>query len=227
MQGALTDFKNDIARIDAVAVLLVTPAALTSTLLPAELAIRCGAVVLLSGYFESFIRALMEAFIRSVNGLSKPMTKFPERMKYVHFQSGANVLSRELKKARKTGDISLCVNIASRLASINDPLGSSFLWESFAETNANPGSGTVHDVLADVGVDHAWPKINAAASAGSGNLELFLSNFMAMRNECAHSGITASPPTPGDLMDYGDRLSRIAYAMVTILEAKLAEYAAL
>ena len=58
MRSALADFQSEISRIDKVADWLITPDALESKMMPATVAIRCGAVVLLSGYFETFLKRL-------------------------------------------------------------------------------------------------------------------------------------------------------------------------
>jgi hypothetical protein len=97
MQAALTDFQQEIARIDKVAGWLTTPTALMPDMMSATWAVRCGAVVLFSGYLESFIRDCMCAFITQVNALGKPLTKLPEAMKHTHFRMGARALEWQLR----------------------------------------------------------------------------------------------------------------------------------
>lgn len=143
MRSALADFQSEISRIDKVADWLITPEALESKMMPATVAIRCGAVVLLSGYFETFLKACMCRFITHVNGLGKPLSTLPGRMKITHFENGARVLSKEIRKARKINDTSLCEDLAARLASVGAVTGYTLVWEAFADTEANPGPSVV------------------------------------------------------------------------------------
>lgn len=227
MRPALADFRSEVARIDKVADWLTSPPALASEMMPATVAIRCGAVVLLSGYFETFLRACMCDFIAQVNGLGMPLSKLPERMKFIHFENGARALSRELRKAKKSNDTTLCEDLAARLASVSASTGYTLAWEAFADTDANPGPNVVGGLLGSVGVEHPWKKIKATARSGLVNMEMFLTSFIEMRNECAHSGNTTSPPTPLDLVEYGNNLTGLAEAIVGVLEVRLAELAAL
>ena len=227
MRSALTDFESEITRINKVADWLITPQALESKMMPATVAIRCGAVVLLSGYFETFLKNCMCRFITHVNSLGKPLSKLPGRMKITHFENGARALSKEIRKARKINDTSLCEDLAARLASVSATTGYTLAWEAFADTEANPGPSIVGGLLGSVGVEEPWKKIKAAPPGKLGDLDLFLTSFIEMRNECAHSGTTTSPPTASDLIQYGENLDGLGTAIVVVLEAKLAELAVL
>src|SRR5688500_7721632 len=101
MQTAISDFRADLSRVQKLSAWLTTPAALTTDMMKATWAVRCGAVVLLSGYFESFLRRCMAAFIRDLNGLNKPISKLPQKIRYTHFEIGGKVLTQLLKKERK------------------------------------------------------------------------------------------------------------------------------
>jgi hypothetical protein len=227
MRSALADFQSEISRIEKVADWLITPQALESRMMPATVAIRCGAVVLLSGYFETFLKACMCRFITHVNGLRKPLSKLPGRMKITHFENGARVLGKEIRKGKKINDTSLCEDLAARLASVSTTTGYTLAWEAFADTEANPSPSIVGGLLSSVGVEEPWRKIKAAPPGGLGDLDLFLTSFIEMRNECAHSGNTTSPPTASDLVQYGRNFDGLGTAIVVVLEAKLAELAAL
>jgi hypothetical protein len=227
MRTALATFQSDIGRINKVVDWLITPPAAAPDMLPATVAIRCGSVVLLSGYLESFISNCMEEFITRLNSLGKPLDRLPNKLKLTHFDNGARVLQYQLKRDRRAGDTSVCEDISARLASVASNTGYQLLWEAFADTAANPGPSVIGGVLSGVGIEDPWTQITSNLPAGIGNLQLFLTSFIEMRNECAHSGLSAAPPTPNDLLDYGRNLSELATAMVTLLEAKLAEFAAL
>lgn len=227
MHSALADFQSEIARIDKVADWLTSPEALVSSMMPATVAIRCGAVVLFSGYFETFLKDCMCSFITQVNGLGKPLSTLPGKMKITHFENGARALGKETRKARKNNDTTLCEDLAARLASVSASTGYTLAWEAFADTEANPGPSVVGGLLGSVGIEDPWKKLKAAPPGGLGDLDLFLTSFIEMRNECAHSGKTTSPPTASNLIEYGQNLAGLGTAIVVVLEARLAELAAL
>jgi hypothetical protein len=227
MRSALADFQSEISRIDKVADWLITPDALESKMMPATVAIRCGAVVLLSGYFETFLKDCMCKFITQVNGLGKPLSTLPGKMKITHFENGARALSKEIRKAKKINDTSLCEDLAARLASVSASTGYTLAWEAFADTDANPGPSIVGGLLSSVGIEDPWRKIKAVPPGGLGDLDLVLTSFIEMRNECAHSGNTTSPPTASDLTQYGQNFAGLGTAIVVVLETRLSELAAL
>jgi hypothetical protein len=221
MLAALKSFQQEIARIDEVANWLASPHALTSQMAPATWAIRCGSVVLLSGYLENFLKDCMAAFITQVNALGKPLSKLPVDMKYTHFEYGARALGKQLKKDKKLGNTALCEDLAVRLASVNTSTGYTLAWEAFAETQANPGPIVIGGLLSAVGVNHPWKQLKASTPSGLGDLELFLTTFIEMRNECAHSGNTTSPPTASELLQYVQNFAGLGQAMITVLDSRL------
>jgi hypothetical protein len=227
MQAALTSFQTEIARIDKVAAWLTTPEAIKPDMAPATWAIRCGAVVLSSGYLESFIKDCMCAFITRVNALGQPLTKLPEAMKHTHFRNGAKALEWQLKEDKKVGDTTRCENLAARLASVSAVTGYTLAWEAFANTQANPGPDVVSGLIGAVGVEKPWEKLRTATPPGLVDLHTFLTSFIAMRNECAHSGNITSPPGASDLLAYGQNLSGLGAAMVSVLTHRLEQIAAL
>jgi hypothetical protein len=228
MRSSLEAFQSEIKRIDTVANWLLTPPALVADMLSATAAIRCGCVVQLSGYLETFLKDCMCKFIGRVNGLGKPLAKLPPKMKLIHFENGARVLGTELHNARKNdGDTSSCEDLAERLASVKSQSGYSLVWEAFAYTRANPGPKVVKELLNGVGIADPWKKLRDAVPHGLVDLNLFLTSLIEMRNECAHSGNTAAPPTPIELLQYGENLRGLATGIVLVLERTLCEFAAL
>jgi len=227
MQAALTSFQQEIARIDKVADWLTSPAALTPDMVQATWAMRCGAVVLFSGYLESFIKGCMCAFIMKVNALGHPLTKLPADMKHTHFRLGAKALEWQYKMDKRNGDTTKCENLAARLASVSAATGYTLAWEAFANTQSNPSPFVVGALLSGVGVKKPWPKLKAATPPGLVDLNTFLTSFIIMRNECAHSGNTTSPPGAADLLQYGQNLSGLGTAMVVVLTHRLTEIATL
>ncbi len=226
MISALTDFQDDIARINRVADWLASPPALHPDMRPAAQAISCGCVVLLAGYFESFLKDCMRIFITSVNDLNKPLTKMPDDLRYRHFEKGGRALERQLKIDRANRDTAPCEDLATRLASLSSQGPYQYAWEAFADTQANPGPVTVEEMISAVGIKDVWRKIKAETSE-KGDLNLFLKTFMAIRDDCAHTGGANSTPTATDLTEYGENLYAFAQAMVKVLHVRFAELAAL
>ncbi len=229
MQTALTNFENEIKRIDKVAGWLTMPTALSTDMIPATLAVRCGAVVLLSGYLETFIKECMCAFITQVNNLGQPLSKLPDRMKHTHFRVGAKVLGWQLRQDKMAGSMARCEELAGRIASVNSTSGRGYIlaWEAFADTEANPGPGVIAKVLGSVGVEHVWRRLRAASPGGLVDLQTFLTSFIAMRNECAHSGNIAAPPSASELIEYGANLAGLGGAIVAVLTDRITELSAL
>jgi hypothetical protein len=227
MHAALSRFQADIARIDKVAALLTSAPALSSDMLQATWAVRCGSVVLFSGYLETFMKDSMCAFITEVNALGHPLSKLPEDMIHTHFREGAAALKWQVRSDKKIGNMTKCENLTARLASVSAPRGYTLAWEAFANTEANPGPDVFGKLLGSVGVKKPWAKLKTATPAGLVDLNTFLTSFIAMRNECAHSGNTTTPPGASDLLQYGQNLSGLGVAMVSVLINRLAEIRAL
>jgi len=226
MQSALSDFKKELDRIDKVADWLQSPVALAPEMNAATWAIRCGSVVLMSGYFESFIKDCMCCFITSVNGMGQPLTKL-HKLKLIHFRNGSRALDKQFRRDKDSGDMGRCEDLASRLASVSAATGYTLAWEAFADTQANPGPNVVAELLSATGITDAWTKLRLATPTGLVDLNLWLTTFIEMRNECAHSGNTASPPTASGLVQYRDNFIGLANAMITVLDNRLLEIAAL
>jgi hypothetical protein len=227
LRSALADFRVDIDHVNKVVAWLTTPAALTTDMLPAARAISCGCVVLLSGYFESFIKECMRGFITAVNGLGKPFNVLPYNMRCTHFDKGGKALRGEIKRDRENNDTANAENMAERLRSVSAGTGYQLVWEAFADTQANPGPTVVKGLINVVGVQDPWRKINAATTPPRGDLETFLRIFIFIRNECAHTGSVATPPTASVLTEYGENLVAIGEGVVMLLESRLGEIRAL
>jgi hypothetical protein len=117
--------------------------------------------------------------------------------------------------------------MAARLASVSAGTGYQLVWEAFADTQANPGPNVVGELIKAAGIKDAWKNIEAAATVRKGNLKTFLGTFIAIRNECAHTGSISSPPAASDLTEYGENLVAICEAVVRLLESRLEEIKAL
>ena len=136
------------------------------------------------------------------------------------FENGARALSKEIRKAKKINDTSLCEDLAARLTSVSASTGYTLAWEAFADTDANPGPSIVGGLLGSVGIEDPWRKIKAVPPGGLGDLDLFLTSSIEMHNECAHSGNTTSPPTASDLRRYGQNFAGLGMAIVVVPRGK-------
>ena len=149
-------------------------------------------------------------------------------MKITHFENGARALSKEIRKAKKINDTSLCEDLAAT-ASLRECSPQVTRWpgKPLRTPMLNPGPSIVGGLLSSVGIEDPWRKIKAVPPGGLGDLDLFLTSFIEMRNECAHSGNTTSPPTASDLIQYGQNFAGLGTAIVVVLETRLSELAAL
>ncbi len=53
-----------------------------------------GSVIILSGYFESFLKDVVKAFIDDICARSVPFTNLPPRLRDTHYNNGALMLQR-------------------------------------------------------------------------------------------------------------------------------------
>jgi hypothetical protein len=105
------------------------------------------------------------------------------------------------------------------------------VWEAFAETGGNPGSEVIADFLKRFGVERPietlasnvfLPSSNpggAAVNLSPPVLSTMLDSFIAIRNECAHTGQATNTPTASDVLGYCDLLEAIAAGIVATLTA--------
>jgi len=174
----------------------------------------------MSGYLETFVKECMKAFVSRVNSSAIAFVDLPENVRLSHFRGGSKRVQEGVSKAKDTGDMAPLHDLARRLASVSaQPF--EVVWEAFTETHANPNGNTLKELANKVGVDDLWAKMRSRVPVGHGDLRTFLDSFIAVRNECAHSGRPSSPPTQSDVMSYADSLTAIAVGFVDLLEEQL------
>jgi hypothetical protein len=233
MRTALREFTAATDRITAIADWLDTQTQIilaTAGLLPAINAMQCSCVVLLSGYFESFLRDVMQAAVQDINRLNKPFLSLPERMRHLHFHSGAQALKNLAgRERRETPGVTVgSQDMAIRLASVAGAVPYAIVWEAFADTQANPGPDTVRDLLKGLEIENPWQKMDAhCGQLGAEYLRTWLGTFILQRNQCAHTGNVANPPGNQDLRDYARNMLAISSAIVALLEARVVEFSQL
>lgn len=204
----------DLVRSSAGAII---PLQFSAATIEAAGALSSALVVLLSGQFESFLKATMRSFIEEVNNSYVDFEKLPLNLRLVHFKQGARVLQDLVAPVRKSGDFSELYDLSRRLASVVDaPFEAS--WEAFVNTHSNPGPETVKELVKNLGLEDFWGVLREKPKPpGLTDLELFLRSFIEMRNECAHTGATSAPLSPSDIVSYADSLQALAEQLVTIL----------
>lgn len=224
--SATDELFASLAVVDQVAALISLPTALSPANLPTTNAISCGVVVLLSGYFESFLKDIVEDFIGELNSLNKPLVSIPYEMRHKHFASGAQALTWASKKDKKSNQTTNSEDLARRLASLANPLNYELAWEAFADTKSNPGPDVVSGMLKGLGIEKAWPEINGLVTE-HGQLQTFLGTFIEMRNTCAHTGQHANPPTGQIIYDYTLKFRALAECVDLVMGLKIDEFKAL
>jgi len=238
MRQALVDFGSSLNRIRALGnyILANTGAALADpAILDLHETQQCGAVVLLTGYFEAFLKDLVRRFIEDLCASGVTFAGLPDTIRDCHFEGGGRVLTKASEAARK-GRATPFGNatredIVARLHSASAAAGSyQVVWEAFADTEANPGPDVVKGIARNLGLRKFWPTV----SSKSGNparwsdtaLTSVLSDLIAKRNECAHTGKVSPVPTAADILDFADMLEALGTGFVAALEEEIATHAA-
>lgn len=194
---------------------------------------QCGAVVLMTGYFEAFLKDLVKAFISGLCQSNTDFSGLPDVIKNTHFEAGGRVLTEVSRARRNSGFTPLGAapreDVVERLFSpAFSPAAKSYvvLWEAFADTKSNPNPSVVADIAKSLGMSNVWPTI--AAKSGSGHSDSTLSstlqNLIVVRNSCAHTGTVSPIPTAADILNYIQHLEWIAAGLVQGLEDELANY---
>ena len=225
MRSALASFNSSISRIRDIADELDNdlPNALAdSFVLERHETTRCAATVILSGYWETFLKELAEEFISEACKLNKPFGSLPEKMRHTHYERGGVILSRRAqdeRAGRNSRILASSSDIANRLASVSS-VPYDLVWEAFADTFANPDDETVNDYLKRFGISKAWDEIGNRVHYAT-VLRTQLKSFVALRHECAHTGSATTIPTTVEIREFCDMLATLAEGIVRVLENHL------
>jgi hypothetical protein len=184
--------------------------------------IQCACAAILSGFFETFLRDIAEAFIAEVEKLRIPYTALPVQIQNTHYEKGGIVLTAKQKNKGKYAWVTAGPDdIARRLGSFTS-VPYELVWEAFADTQANPGVDVVRDMLSSFGILRPFAKVAAQTTFSEATLKLNLESFLAVRNECAHTGTATTIPTPGDLRDHCAFFKVFSQGIVEVLVKHLA-----
>lgn len=222
--NATTEYHQSLDTAEEVANSLLVPAALSPNRLAVTNAISCASVVLLSGYFESYLKDLIREYIEGINGLAKPLSAIPNNMQCKHYSGGAEALAWASKRDKELQTLVMSQDLSNRLASLSSVSGYVLAWEAFANTKSNPGTDTIASLLSGLEIEKGWTTIHDL-STEYGRLDAFLTAFMKLRNVCAHTGRHNNPPTGADLLDYIDKFRRLSECIEMTIAVRLDQFA--
>jgi RiboL-PSP-HEPN len=226
MRPALAKLRSSVARVSDIAkeIETQTSAAIVNPVLRRRHDITlCAATVILSGFFESFLKDVAESFVGDFCALGIPFAAVGPTMRNAHFGEGGRVLQAKAFNQPKSQWVTAPVeDIARRIGSVT--LGGAYelLWEAFADTGANPKASVVKEFIARFGVKNVWPKIASKTRNTENTLISALDSFMAVRNECAHTGSSVTTPSARDVRGFCVLLVGLGRAIVLVLEDHLA-----
>lgn len=188
--------------------------------------VQCATTVVMSGYLEAFIRDLAKAFFDELKargtGLQVLSAVDPDTNYYlVHFRNGAKVLADMAKS--KTADMAECERFIRRLHAPLVNTDEPPAWEAFAMTEANPGPRVLRSFLKGLGIKETLKAVSEAVNSrySDAAFDTLLTSFIAVRNECAHSGKAKEVPTPKTVEDYVDVLRTLALGMCKVVDARV------
>jgi len=218
------EFLESLDVIEEVGNSLSTLDAIRPKQLPITNAVSCATVVLMSGYFENYLKSVVREYIEAVNSLNRPLTDIPLNMQLKHYSGGAEALIWASKKDKQLKSTTISLDLTQRLASLCQPTGYALAWEAFANTKSNPGTETVRAILSGLEIDKAWNEINDLQKQ-HGRLDTFLETFIEKRNVCAHTGRHHTPPSGADLIDYVEKFRSLAACIDMLAGIRLEMFA--
>lgn len=187
--------------------------------------LRCACTVILSGFFETFLKECAAAFIAEISLRNVPFSDLPPYTQLRHFEGGGELLGLKARNHSRASWVSGDhFDLVQRLSS--PALRSSnytLVWEAFATTQGNPGPDVVEEILKSLGVDNRNPRLNTALGGTYSGLRFALGAFILVRNECAHTGTAVNVPTTGAVRSYCTTIEAISHAVVCVLEGRLTE----
>lgn len=188
-------------------------------------AIKSASIVLLSGYLESFMRDVAEAFFFEARERGIKFRELPAVMHETHFIAGLEEAARIAKNDKKQADPQFqSTRTAIRAISVPpDSDISSLFWRAFAVTKGNPGPNVLSDFLKNFGIQSPLAQLAAVTNFGEGYLRTNLETFIKLRNECAHTGSVKNTPFPSAMRDYVHFLRVLTLGVTKLLDKKLVE----
>jgi competence ComEA-like helix-hairpin-helix protein len=187
--------------------------------------VRCSCTVILSGFFESFLKECVESFVDKVCNMKIDFDKLSIHTQRRHFVEGGILIGQKMmNKGKVSWILADHKDLAKRLLSpAVSPNSYSLVWEAFANTQSNPGPDVIDSILEGLGVDKRNPRMNLAMNNKYGFSKTALESFLVVRNQCAHTGTSDTIPTPQDLRDYVQLIFDISKAFIDVLNVRITE----
>lgn len=224
MRTALAAFHSSLAKIEDITIDLdasVSAALASRAVMARHETIQCACTAILSGFFETFIRETAEGFITQVDGLRIPFMALPAPIQYTHHEKGGTVLQAKRKNKPKYGWVTApALDIQRRLASVS-AVPYELVWEAFADTQANPGVDVIKDILNSFALNPPFSRIATHTTLSETMLKLNLDSFLAVRNQCVHTGTASTIPTPADIRGHCTFFKDISTGIAHALEQHL------
>jgi hypothetical protein len=191
-------------------------------------AIRSASVVLLSGFLESFLRKCAEVFFDELVRRNLGYSQLPEAMRQHHFVAGLDEVRKiaRIDKSDSSRTFERTIASIGRLVNAPNSQLSALYWEAFAITNGNPGPEVVSEYLRKFAIKDPMKRIAAAVNTTEPLLRLKLTSFIALRNECAHTGRAKSTPQPSEVKDFVHLLRLLTLAITKVLDKQVAHLCA-
>jgi len=168
------------------------------------------------------LKDVAEDFISNVSALRIPFTALPEVLRKTHYANGGIILNgKQTNKGKFLWVTASPDDIARRLASVGS-VPYELLWEAFADTQSNPTPDVIKELMRACGIARPWIKLSVKTGITENSIITQLTSFLAVRNECAHTGTASSIPTPSDIRGYCTFLLKLALGIVETLEDHLA-----
>jgi RiboL-PSP-HEPN len=236
MHSSLSSFIDSVNRVRDIAAEIdknVKAALSDVKVLRRHETMQCAVTVVLSGYFESFLVEIAEAFVDALCAKSIPFDNLPLRIRATHFRGGAEYLAKEARRESKSlgqprqagsasSRLTESATIAQRIASVAVALPYELISEAFGDTRANPGPQSLREFLNRFDVKGAWRKLADETGWSETTIDAWLKSFVLIRNECAHSGTGTPAPSTNDIRGYCELLETLASGISAILNAHLA-----
>jgi hypothetical protein len=222
MSNSLVSFKESLARIrDIINDINANAAQMLkdSSVRARYETIRCATMVILSGFFESFLRNAADEYIAELCSRAVPFNNLPERIRATHYMGGANILLKRAEKEKRANPMSESALTAQQLASVVSAMPYELVSEAFGDTRANPSATVVREFLGRFGIEQPGDKLVSVSGLSQSGLDTTFKSLIALRNECAHTGTAGNVPTGGEITDYCDFLDKVATAIIGILDA--------
>jgi hypothetical protein len=166
-----------------------------------------------------------QVFTGDLCRLGKPFATLPNRIQRNHFVRGAPLIAAKLDgRASAVWVTATHDDLARRLSSVCSPTAVyELVWEAFADTRGNPGPDVVRDFLCNFGVESWVEKFNSFASPpwNWNTVRVHLTSFLALRNECAHTGNSSAIPSPSSIEGHCEMIGAISDTIAKVLEEHL------